>query len=66
MGNPHTNAQNKYIKNKYDNIRLVVPKGRKEVIDAYAASQGISRNKLINDLLDERIGIWMPPADKED
>lgn len=36
---------------KYDRIQLVVPKGRKADIDAYAKAQGESVNGLVNHLL---------------
>ena len=36
---------------KYDRIQLVVPKGRKADIDAYAKSRGESVNGLMNLLL---------------
>lgn len=33
-------AVNKYMKNNYDRINLVMPKGKKEVIQAHAAQRG--------------------------
>lgn len=36
---------------KYDRIQLVVPKGRKADIDAYAKAKGESVNGLVNGLL---------------
>ena len=49
------NAQNKYIAKAYDRLNIVVPKGRKGVIQAVAGSQGESLNGFINVAVDERI-----------
>ena len=45
----------KYISKAYDEIKVRVFKGSKEVISNYAASQGKSTNKLINELLEDEI-----------
>ena len=50
-------AVNKYMKNNYDNLRIVVPKGRKQAIEAHAASKGKSVNGLVNDLIREDMGM---------
>ncbi len=44
--------QNNYIKEKYDRISLIVPKGRKEEIKKKAAAEGKSVNEYINSLID--------------
>ena len=49
-------AVNKYIKKNYDSLRIVVPKGRKSEIEAYARAAGESVNGLVNALLRERLG----------
>lgn len=46
-------AVNKYMKNNYDRINLVMPKGKKEVIKAHAAQQGESVNAYINRAIDK-------------
>ena len=33
-------AVNKYVKNNYDEIKLRMPKGKKEIIQAHAAQRG--------------------------
>lgn len=38
----------KYMKNNYDEIKIRVPKGKKESIQNYAASKGESLNAFIN------------------
>ncbi len=49
-------AVNKYIKKNYDSLRIVVPKGRKAEIEAYARAASESVNGLVNALLRERLG----------
>ena len=46
-------AVNKYMKNNYDRINLVVPKGKKEIIHAHAVQQGESVNAYINRAIDK-------------
>lgn len=50
-----TNAQikNDYAKKTYDDIRLQVKKGQKDIIRAYAEAQGLSLNGYINKLIEE-------------
>lgn len=42
-----------YLKEKYDYIRVNVPKGEREKIKEYAQSQGMSVNKLLLTALEE-------------
>lgn len=44
-------ATARYNKKAYDRIEVVVPKGKRAVIKAFAAAHGISVNKLINDAI---------------
>jgi predicted DNA binding CopG/RHH family protein len=44
--------QNRYMKEKYDRIGLMVPKGRKDEIKEQAASRGMSVNEYINRLIE--------------
>ena len=46
-------ATARYNKKAYDRIDIVVPKGKRENIKAFAASRGVSVNKLINDAIDK-------------
>lgn len=48
-------ANEKYTKNNYDEIKLRVPKGKKELIKEYAESRSESVNGYINRLIDEDI-----------
>lgn len=53
----HMKATNKYNAKAYDNLRIVVPKGRKAEIEAYANGRGISVNALVNLLLRQTMGM---------
>ena len=44
---------NKYNADKYDSLRIVVPKGKKAKIKAYADSKGESINGFVNRAIDE-------------
>lgn len=46
-------AVNKYMKSNYDRVNLVMPKGKKDIIQAHAAQQGESVNAYINRAVDE-------------
>lgn len=53
----YTQAQNKatqkYIKANYDEIKLRIPKGEKEIIKAYAAKHNESVNGFVKRAIDE-------------
>lgn len=42
---------NNYMKEKYDSLRITVPKGTKELLRAYATNKGTTINGLINDYI---------------
>ena len=46
-------ATAKYMKNKLDDIKVRVPKGKREVYKAHAESKGKSLNALIIELLEK-------------
>lgn len=52
-GNSQTRAKNKYNAKTYDNLRIVVKKGRKDIIRAHADSIGESINGFVNRAIDE-------------
>ena len=54
-GNSQTRAKNKYNAKTYDNLRIVVPKGKKDVIKAFADSKGKSINGFVNEAIDEKM-----------
>ena len=53
----HMEATNRYNAKAYDNLRIVVPRGRKAEIDAYAKKRGLSTNALVNHLLRQELGM---------
>lgn len=57
QGKSSTRAKNKYNARNYDSLRIVVPKGRKAVIEAHARSKGKSINGLVNALIMADMGI---------
>ena len=68
-GKASTKAKNKYNAANYDSLRIVIPKGRKELVEEYAATRPEkSINGLVNALLRNALGMtedeWK--ADKED
>ena len=46
-------AVNKYMKENYDRVNLVMPKGRKDALKAHAEKNGESLNSFINRAIDE-------------
>lgn len=66
-GKAATKAKNKYNAANYDSLRIVVPKGRKADVDAYAKSRGESVNGLVNNFLREALGMtedeWKKTSD---
>ena len=50
-------AVSKYMKANYDEIKVRIPKGQKEVVQAYAQEHGESVNALIWRLLQDAMGV---------
>ena len=48
-------AVSKYMKANYDEIKVRVPKGQKDTIQAHAAARGESVNGFINRVISEAI-----------
>lgn len=46
-----------YNKENYDRIALLVNKGKKDIYKKQAESEGLSLNKWITQILDEKIGL---------
>ena len=44
-----------YRKTKYEDLRIRVPKGKKEIIKEYAKFTGESLNSFVNNAIDEKI-----------
>ncbi|MCM1008785.1 MAG: Arc family DNA-binding protein [Ruminococcus flavefaciens] len=45
----------KYMKSNYDELKVRVPKGKKEIIKFAAEQNGKSLNGFINEAIDEKI-----------
>ena len=56
QGKKSTEYKNRYNSANYDSLRIVVPKGRKEDIEAHAKVNSKSVNGLVNDLIREDMG----------
>lgn len=57
MAKTSSAVKNRYNAKAYDNIRVVVPRGRKADIEAHATAVGRSVNGLVNDLLRGELGM---------
>lgn len=53
--NPATKAKNKYNARVYDQLRVLVPKGKKDIIKQAAAKVGESINSFVNKAIDTRL-----------
>lgn len=51
--NARTRASNKYAAKAYDRLNIVVPKGERDKIKAYAATHGESLNAYVTRLIKE-------------
>lgn len=52
MAKNRTAEKNKYASENYDQMRYLVPKGKKDIIKSAAARRGISSNAYINMAVD--------------
>lgn len=52
----HIKASNKYNAKAYDRVSLMLPKGNRDIIRAYAEANGLSLNAYINNLIAEDMG----------
>lgn len=48
-------ANEKYVKNTYDELKVRVPKGKKEAIKEHAEKQNESLNSFVNRAIDQAI-----------
>lgn len=54
-GKASTRAKNKYNAANYDSLRIIVPKGKKDILKAHAEQQGESLNGFVNRAIDETV-----------
>lgn len=57
MAKSRSEINNNFAKKAYDNLRIVVPKGRKADVEAHAKAKGESINGLVNNLLRADLGM---------
>ena len=55
IGKASTRAKNKYNAANYDSLRIIVPKGKKELIKAHAEANSESINGFVNRAIEETI-----------
>ena len=53
IGEARKRANDKYLKEKVEEFKVRVPKGKKDEIKAHAEAQGESTNAFINRAIDE-------------
>lgn len=53
----HIKASNKYNAKAYDQLKVLVKKGQRDVIKQYAESKGLSLNGYINKLISEDMNV---------
>lgn len=56
-GKASTRAKNKYNAANYDSLRIVIPKGAKEALEAAAQNAGQSVNGYVNDAIADKMGV---------
>ena len=54
-GKTSNESKRKYNEKAYDRIQLVVKKGKKDEIKAYAEKNGYSLNSFVNEAIDEKM-----------
>lgn len=57
MGTARTRANNKWNAKAYDRLNIVIPKGKKTIIEDHAKSKGETVNGLVNNLLRADLGM---------
>jgi len=55
MGKTSSIVKDRYNAKTYDEIKVRVPKGQKEVIQVYAEAHGKSVNGFINEAIEEKM-----------
>lgn len=67
MGKTSTKSKNNWNAKTYDQLRVLVCKGQKEIIAEYAKNKGMSLNGYINDLIKTDMGeVLTVPAGPEE
>ena len=65
MGKTSATVKNRYNAKVYDRVSIMLPKGRKQAVEAHAKSKGESVNSLVNGLIRADMGLsedeWKQP-----
>lgn len=48
-------ATAKYVKSNYDELKIRVPKGKKQLVSDFAKSKDKSLNKFVDEAIDEKM-----------
>ena len=68
MTKPTNAVKDRWNAKAYDDLRIRVPKGRKDDIEAYAKEQGGSINGMVNNFLRNALGMseeeWKKTSDE--
>lgn len=54
-GKTSTESKNKWNQKTYDRLNIIVPKGKREQIKAYAESKGESLNGFVNRVINKEM-----------
>lgn len=65
-GKTSNESKRKYNEKAYDRIQLVVKKGKKDEIKAYAEKHGYSLNSFVNEAIDEKMQKPAPSGTKSE
>ena len=57
MGKASNAAKDRWNARSYDDIRIRIPKGRKNAVEEYAKEHGVSVNGLVNQFLRDLVGM---------
>lgn len=57
MGKTSAESVNRYINKAYDRVHVIIPRGKKQAVKAFAESLGMTLNGLVNALLREALGL---------
>ena len=57
MGKTSSTVKNRYNLKAYDRLAVIIPKGRKQAVEAFARDRGESVNGLINRVLRAEMGL---------
>lgn len=57
MGKTSATVKNRYNAKAYDRVSIMLPKGRKQAVEAHAKQRGESVNGLVNALLRVDLGL---------